>query len=162
GYVAAAWAHPAYSWSANYISDLGNTKCGLFAVPHANKILVCSPRHTSMNVAFVLVGVLVIVGALLLRRMWPARRARGATGLFVSGGMGKMIVGLVPENTRIGLHLLGALNIPIIAVAMLMVSYALLPIDRSLGIVGIVLAAIALIGTVLATAGEFTHGLYLG
>ena len=53
-----------------------------------------------MNVAFVLVGVLVIVGAVLLRRMWPAgRRSRMATVLFVIGGAGKIIVGLVPENT---------------------------------------------------------------
>jgi hypothetical membrane protein len=163
GFVAAAWVHPSYSWSSNYISDLGNTACGLFAVPHGTKVLVCSPRHTSMNAAFVLTGVLVIVGALLLRRLWPERRlSRIATWLFVISGMGKVVVGLVPENTRIGLHLLGALNVPVIAVAMVLVSWAMLPFDRSLAIVGLVLAAIALVGTVLSTAGQFTHGLYLG
>ena len=47
GYVAAGWVHPTYSWSSNYISDLGNTTCGLFKVPHGNDVLVCSPRHAS-------------------------------------------------------------------------------------------------------------------
>ncbi len=163
GFVAAAWVHPSYSWSSNYISDLGNTACGLFAVPHGTKVLVCSPRHTTMNVAFILIGVLVIVGALLLRRLWPeGRLSRIATVLFVISGVGKVVVGLVPENTRIGLHLLGALNVPVIAVAMVLVSWAMLPVDRSLGIVGLVLAVTALVGTVLSTAGQFTHGLYLG
>ena len=31
--VASAWS-PGYSWLHNYISDLGNTACGSFAVPH--------------------------------------------------------------------------------------------------------------------------------
>jgi hypothetical membrane protein len=163
GYVASAWSRPRFSWTANYISDLGNTKCGLFSVPHGSKYLVCSPRHTTMNVTFILVGILVIAGALLLRRFWPAgRRATWATTLFVISGVGKVIVGLVPENTRIGLHLIGALNVPIMAVGMILVSLSFIARDRSLAIVGILLAGISLLGFVLSTAGEFSHHFYLG
>ena len=45
---------------------------------------------------------------------------------------------------------------------MVLVSLAVMSHDRSLGIIGMVLAVIALVGTVLSTAGQFTHGLYLG
>jgi hypothetical protein len=47
--VAAAWHHPPYSWLSNYISDLGNTACGPFKVPHGTPAYVCSPLHSAMN-----------------------------------------------------------------------------------------------------------------
>lgn len=164
GFAAAGWVHPGYSWSTDYISDLGNTACGQFAVPHDTKVFVCSPRHLEMNAAFVVTGVLVVVGALLLRRMWPAtRHARTATWLFVVAGAGKMVVGLVPENTRIGLHLLGALNVPVMCVGVILASLAIRPTSPTLATVGFVLATVGLVATVLSTAGEFGgHGLYLG
>ncbi len=162
--AAAAWHHPPYSWSGNYISDLGNTKCGLFAVPHGTKALVCSPRHTEMNVGFIVNGALFLLGAVLLRFAWPpVSHSRVAVVLFVIAGVGKIVVGLVPENTRIGLHLLGALNIPIVCVAVIFLSLALRPVSPGLAAVGLVLAVIGLVGTVLSSAGQFgSDSLYLG
>ena len=40
-----------YSLSINYISDLGNTTCGVYA---ASGQFVCSPWHAVMNASFVL------------------------------------------------------------------------------------------------------------
>lgn len=163
-FAAAAWHHPTYSWTGNYISDLGNTKCALFAVPHGPKAFVCSPRHTQMNIGFVVNGLLFLVGAVLLRFAWPpVGHSRVAVVLFIIAGVGKVIVGLVPENTRIGLHLVGALNIPIVCVAVIFLSVALWPSHRDLAAVSMALAVIGLIGTILSSAGQFgSDSLYLG
>jgi hypothetical protein len=61
--VESAWTEP-YSWAANAISDLGTAR---------------SPWHTAMNVSFVVNGVCMAVGGLLLGRvasgdLLPARR----------------------------------------------------------------------------------------
>jgi hypothetical membrane protein len=153
--AAAAWTRP-YSLKNNYISDLGNTACGMFHVPHGTPYYVCSPDHGLMNAAFVIFGVLTIAGAVLLRRIWPAGHlARWALILWILAGLGKIIVGLVPENTRIGLHLLGALNDPLISVAILLVSLAIRRTSHTIAVIGIVVAVVGLVGTVLSTGGEF-------
>ena len=130
--VAAAWTRP-YSLKSNYISDLGNTACGMFHVPHGTPYYVCSPDHGLMNASFALLGVLTIAGALLLRRIWPAGHlASWALALWILSGIGKIIVGLVPENTHIGLHLLGALNVPLGSIAILLLSLAIRRTSRAL------------------------------
>jgi hypothetical membrane protein len=140
--VAGRWS-PAYSWSRNYISDLGNTACGPFAVPHGTAAYVCSPWHAGMNAAFVLAGVLTVAGALLLRETTVA------TVLLVVAGVGKIGVGLVPENTDIGQHTLAALNVPILSVAVLLIG-----LSRK-SATTMVLAVAGLIGTVLSVAGQY-------
>jgi hypothetical membrane protein len=159
----AAW-HTPYSWLNNYISDLGNTACGQFAVPHGTRSYVCSPLHSAMNASFIITGVLTIAGAFLLQRMWPHRRLTAmALILWVIAGLGKIVVGLVPENTNIDLHLLGAGNIPLGSAAILLLSLSVLRSRRAVGIAGIAVAAIGLTGTVLSTAGQFAgSSLYLG
>ena len=161
--AAAAWTTP-YSLKNNYISDLGNTACGMFHVPHGTPYYVCSPDHGLMNASFAVAGVLTIAGALLLRRIWPAGHlARWALGLWILSGIGKIIVGLVPEDTHIGLHLLGALNVPLGSVAILLLSLAIRRTSRALSTIGIVVAVVGLAGSVLSTAGEFAGSpLYLG
>jgi hypothetical membrane protein len=161
--VAAAWTRP-YSLKNNYISDLGNTACGMFHVPHGTPYYVCSPDHGAMNVSFVIFGVLTIAGAVLLRRIWPAGHlARWALALWVLSGLGKIIVGLVPENTHIGLHLLGALNVPLGSVAILLLSLAIRRTSHTIGVIGIVVAVVGLVGSVLSTGGEFAgSSAYLG
>ena len=69
--AAGAWTRP-YSLKNNYISDLGNTACGMFHVPHGTPYYVCSPSHAVMNASFIIFGVLTITGALLLQPIWPA------------------------------------------------------------------------------------------
>jgi hypothetical membrane protein len=154
--VAAAWHHPPYSWLGNYISDLGNTACGPFKVPHGTPAYVCSPMHSMMNASFIIAGILTIAGALLLRHFWP--RSRGTTValvLLVVTGLGKIVVGLVPENTNIDLHLLAAFNIPVGCVAILLLSQPSRQPNRAVSLTGIVLAVIGLVATVLSTAAEF-------
>jgi NAD(P)-dependent dehydrogenase (short-subunit alcohol dehydrogenase family) len=73
--VAAAWPTP-YSLHNNFISDLGNTMCGPFAVSHGVPIEVCSPEHAVMNASFVTAGILTMAGAVLLRRFWPSGSSR--------------------------------------------------------------------------------------
>ena len=81
--VIGAWAGPEpYSRRTGYISDLGAVSCGDFSGRD-----VCSPAHLLMNASFVVQGLGMIVGALLLgsallccaaRSAVPARRARRA------------------------------------------------------------------------------------
>ncbi len=161
--TASVW-NPAYSWTDNYISDLGNTACGEFAVPHGVPTYVCSPLFPVMNASFIVAGVLTVVGAILLRPIWPRRRLIAlALGLWVVVGLGKVLVGLYPENTDVQLHLLGALNIPIESLAILLNSIAILQTDLALARVGLVLAIVGLCGTVLSTAGQIVGpAAYLG
>src|ERR1022692_1266523 len=46
--AAGAWTRP-YSLKNNYISDLGNTACGMFHVPHGTPYYVCSTSHAVLN-----------------------------------------------------------------------------------------------------------------
>lgn len=153
--TAAAWTRP-YSLKNNYLSDLGNTACGMFHVPHGTPYYVCSPSHDVMNASFVVFGVLTIAGAILLQRIWPTGRlARWALILWILAGLGKIIDGLVPENTHIGLHLIGALNVPLGSIAILLLSLAIRATRRALSILGIVVAAVGLVGSVLSAAGQY-------
>jgi hypothetical membrane protein len=95
----AGWRCP-YSVLENYISDLGAVIC-------AGRL--CSPLHAMMNASFVLQGVLISAGAVLV---WPAllRRWSGSLGLglVAASGLGVFIVGLAPEDFAPGWHYLGA------------------------------------------------------
>lgn len=153
--VASAWT-PGYSWLHNYISDLGNTACGSFAVPHGTTMYVCSPRHGAMNSAFILNGVLFGCGAVVLRKFWPAKTvARRAIALLVVGAVLKVVVGLAPENVDVSLHLLGALNVPLGSVAILMLSASGRQSRPAVSVTGTVLAIIGLAGSALSIAAQF-------
>lgn len=153
---AAAW-HPSYSWKNDFISDLGNTACGMFAVPHGTAAYVCSPRHDVMNASFVVAGVLTVAGTLLLRRSWwPARRlTRVGLALLLVSGVLKVLVGFAPENTSIDLHLLGAFNLPLQSVAILLLSLAVVQRHRAVALFGLTMAVVGLIGSVLSTAAQY-------
>jgi len=58
-WVALAWTTP-FSLRLNFISDLGNTGCGLYG--SETHMYVCSPRHALMNASFVLLGLTILVG----------------------------------------------------------------------------------------------------
>ena len=100
-----------------------------------------------MNASFVVSGILTIVGATLLQPLWPAGRiATAGVTLWVLAGLGKIVVGLVPEN----------------ATANQMLSIAVRHAAPSLAITDMAIALLGLIGTVLSTAGQFSTPLYLG
>jgi hypothetical membrane protein len=161
--TASVW-NPPYSWTNNYISDLANTACGQFAVPRGTPMYVCSPLYPIMNASFILAGVLTLIGAVLLRPIWPRRRLIAvALALWIVVGVGKVLVGIFPENVDIQAHLLAALNIPIESIAVLLSSIAILDTDRGLALVGLVLAIVGLLGTVLSTVGQVVGpSLYFG
>jgi len=107
--VLVAWVfRPQYSFVSNAISDLGNTACP----PHSN---VCSPLHFWMNVAIVILGLAMIVGAVLIFSEFSFskhRRERAAAlagfACMALGGIGAMLVGFVPENVNTAhLHTVG-------------------------------------------------------
>ena len=161
--AASAWS-PRYSWTKNFISDLGNTACGPFAVPHGKLNYVCSPDHALMNGSFVLAGILTLVGTAALWRLWPARRMTTiALVLLVCAGVLKLVVGLAPENVNVSLHVLGALNLPLESVAILLLSLSIVDVSRALWVFGLVVAAAGLVGSVLTSAAQYAgNGANLG
>jgi hypothetical membrane protein len=90
-----------------YISDLGALRCDLSGTRP-----VCSPWHPLMNASFVVQGVLIIGGALLLHQLWllssSRRSALSTTALLGTAGAGVALVGAAPEDTVPALHVLGA------------------------------------------------------
>jgi hypothetical membrane protein len=90
-----------YSMARNYISDLGAVRCDVSAA--------CSSLHWVMNGSFMLQGLLIVFGAVLLRGFFPAKPVyRIALALFVIAGLGVLEVGAVPEDVNFRLHLVGA------------------------------------------------------
>ena len=121
--VIGAWRGPEpYSRRTNLISDLGAVGCGVFDGRD-----VCSPAHLLMNASFVVQGVGMMVGAVLLSsvllgvaaragarilpvpgRLPPSRTALAARLLSSTAGAGTVIVGLVPEDAGSDWHGAGA------------------------------------------------------
>jgi hypothetical membrane protein len=102
------WKTP-YSVIHNTISDLGNTACGQYRGSY-----VCSPRHEWMNISFVLLGIVMVVGSVLIYQEFTERRRLeqrvalvGFTCLTIAG-IGTMFVGIFPENTVSAMHVTGA------------------------------------------------------
>lgn len=108
--VASAWSRP-YSWARNNISNLGNVHCLPQQEPEPRYI--CSPDHDLMNAAFVTVGILLIVGAVLIgQRLWRRSVSAGAARVLLAvGGSGFVLAGLAPADLNENLHVLGALLI---------------------------------------------------
>jgi hypothetical membrane protein len=93
-----------YSLSQNYISDLGAVHCGPFDGRY-----VCSPWYELFNVSIILLGLLIILGALLLRTAFPARGSRTVgLGLLVVAGLGSIGVGVFPEDVNLTAHTISA------------------------------------------------------
>ena len=83
-----------YSMARNYVSDLGAAE---------------SPLRWVMNGSFVLQGLLIFFGAVMMRKCFPGRLMyRIVLVLFAVAGTGVLVVGLVPEDSNGQLHILGA------------------------------------------------------
>ncbi|MFE4874314.1 DUF998 domain-containing protein [Streptomyces sp. NPDC056682] len=110
GIAESAWARP-YSWARNNISDLGNAHCAVQPDPEPRYI--CSPEHGLMNVSFVALGVLFVVGAALTGGvLWRRGRAAAVARLLLPGaGVGFVLAGLAPADVNENQHVLGALFI---------------------------------------------------
>ncbi len=104
--VQSRWTTP-FSLATNYISDLGNTACGLY--PAVTGKYVCSPWHTLMNVSFVLQGVIILAGAVLARPAFAGLRRVGPVfPLLVVTALGMVGVGMFPEDVNNGAHVMSA------------------------------------------------------
>ena len=117
----AAWKTP-YSLLDNRVSDLGNTECGRTLA----NAYICSPLHAVMNATFVVTGVLILLGLFVTRSIWPRRRLT-TWGLILLGvaGVGRILIGLSPENVNVLFHVIGALNIPTGNAAMILLGLAI-------------------------------------
>jgi hypothetical membrane protein len=104
GFAQSAWAKP-YSWARNNISDLGNAHCSLQTEPEPEPRYICSPEHDLMNVSFIALGALLVVGAALTGGgLW--RRGSAATGarlLLAGAGVGFALAGLAPADVNLAL-----------------------------------------------------------
>ena len=103
--VQLAWRTP-FSLRRNYISDLGNTVCAPF--PPGSDMLVCSPWHAGMNASFALTGVLLVLGAALLRHAKHGMLWKSGLALVALAGVGFVLVATFPENVRAAPHRFGA------------------------------------------------------
>jgi hypothetical membrane protein len=104
--VQTAWVTP-FSLTQNFISDLGNTTCAPY--PLDSDMYVCSPWHAWMNASFILLGLIILVGAALVRTAIPPGRSRAAGLMLLAlAGAGIIAVGLFPEDVNITYHRLGA------------------------------------------------------
>lgn len=145
-----------YSISKNYISDLGAVGCNVAASG------ICSPLHALMNASFLLQGVLIVTGALLV---WPlfARGRLWALALVLVGasGLGVFVVGLAPEDFAPGPHYLGAAeNFLCCNAGMAAMGVAMLRWRRAARLMGLVTLTFGLVG--LGGVGFLAGHVYLG
>ena len=151
----AGWPGP-YSLSQNFISDLGALRCDAAARG------VCSPLHALMNGSFVLQGVLIVAGALLVWPLFP-RGALWTIALLLVGasGFGVFVVGLAPEDVAPGPHYLGAAeNFLCCNSGMALMGVAMARWRPETRLIGLVSLAAGLIG--LAGVGLLAAHVYLG
>jgi hypothetical membrane protein len=146
--VASKWP-TRYSLLLNPISDLGNTRCGVYDGRY-----VCSPRHGLMNLAFVVLGLLMVVGAPLIHQEFLERRLAvvGFWGMAIAG-LGTALVGVSPENVNHTFHVLGAAGPFLIGNAALIVLSCTLTMSRSIRIATAVAGGVGLVGLVFFALG---------
>jgi hypothetical membrane protein len=102
-FAALRWPRP-YNISRNTISDLGNTACGTW-----NGRYVCSPLHDLMNGSFIVLGITMLLGSVLIfRRHGKGRMATAGFTAMGLSGLGVVMVGIFPENSIPALHGLGS------------------------------------------------------
>ena len=144
-----------YSLSENFISDLGATGC-------APAPGVCSPLHALMNGSFLLQGVLIVAGALLVWPLFPRGPLWGiALGLVGVSGLGVFAVGLAPEDVAPGPHYLGAAeNFLCCNAGMALMGVAMARWRPETRVLGLISLAAGLTG--LAGLGLLAARVYLG
>ncbi|MDA4137491.1 MAG: DUF998 domain-containing protein [Thaumarchaeota archaeon] len=127
------------------MSDLGVTACETVKGDY-----LCSPLHTVMNVSFVLAGVLILLGLYFTRSVWPKVGAVRVGLLFlVSAGLGKIVVGLFPENVDPAVHVIGSLGFIFSGVGLVLLGRGLRQWRRWVANLSLVVGILAIIGSIL-------------
>jgi hypothetical membrane protein len=154
--VQAAWTTP-FSLMANYISDLGNTTCAPYPVD--SNMYVCSPWHAGMNASFIVQGVIILLGAALIYRAFPAGQTRTVgLVLLALAGPGSILVGLFPENVNITLHTIGAAAHFVsgnLGIAVLGIAIAAAHRQTALAVYSITSGSVGLLATALFISGNY-------
>jgi hypothetical membrane protein len=107
--TASAWMTPAYSYAANWISDLGVPDVSTFQGRQIN-----SPLHNLMNMGFIVQGVLFLVASILLLRLFSEASRKIYIPLALIYSFGIALVGTfhgstaATENGTAAYHFLGA------------------------------------------------------
>jgi hypothetical membrane protein len=142
-----------YSLRFNTISDLGNSACGAYSGRY-----VCSPQHDLMNASFIVLGLTMAAGSLLIYQGFKRTKATLIGFSFMAlAGCGTVLVGLFPENTISILHVLGA-SLPFLLGNLgLIILSASLDIPKLLRFYTFLSGAIA-----LCALGFFYSGHYVG
>jgi hypothetical membrane protein len=130
----AALRYDGYSYSADVISGLGTA---------------ASPGATLMNASFVVQGLLIAAGALLLGPGLAGTGGRLARVLLVAAGVGVLLVGVFPSDgnatahqVAAAVHLLGG-GLGLIALA-----YGVRPRSEALGTTLALLGLVGVVGTI--------------
>ncbi|HVA11531.1 MAG TPA: DUF998 domain-containing protein [Candidatus Dormibacteraeota bacterium] len=140
-----------YSLRFNTISDLGNSACGNYSSRY-----VCSPQHNLMNASFILLGLTMASGSLLIYQGFKRDRVTlMGFGLMAIAGFGTLIVGLFPENTISFLHIFGASLPFLLGNAGLVILSISLNIPRLLRYYTFLTGVIALIALVFFYTGHY-------
>jgi hypothetical membrane protein len=95
--IAAAQWPQRYSWTSNFISDLGVTTCGTVDQGSLMERYICSPAHSLANGSTIAIGATLTIGALLLWSAWPRRRQGSIAMAFLAvSGTLVVLVGALP------------------------------------------------------------------
>jgi hypothetical membrane protein len=137
----AAARYGGYSYSADVISDLGTAD---------------SPARLLMNGSFVLQGVLIAAGVLLLGPGLAGSGGRLARVLLVLAGLGVLLVGLFPSDGNATVHEVAAgTHLLAGAIGLIAVAYAVRPRSEGLGTTLAVLGLVGVIGTIFFGSAVF-------
>jgi len=145
-FVQSAWTGSPYSLLNSPISDLGVTSCQT-VMRGMRSFYLCSPLNALMNVSFIVTGLLLLFGLYLTRTVWPRTRVmRYGLAFLVLASLGKIVVGLVPENVNPPLHYLGALGFVCSNIGLIMIGRGIWQRRRWVGELSVFLGVIGLIG----------------
>lgn len=113
-----------------------------------------SPAAPLMNASFVLQGVLIATGVLLLRPALPERGRGAATALLCAAGAGVLVVGVVPLDADGRVHAAGAVAYFLgSSVGLVALAHALRPRSELIGSVLAVMGVVATAMSVFFLAG---------
>jgi hypothetical membrane protein len=147
-FVAAAGVTVPYSFVDNTISDLGASTCTSIEYPFG-LVPVCPPWHSLLNGSFIILGLFMALGAILIRRLLPpGLAATTSVVLWVISGLSSIATGLVPLDQDLILHVL--VSEPIFfaqPLAIITLGLAFRPHRPALAWSGLAVGAITLAGT---------------